>query len=518
MRKKQHFGLIFLLVSIIITCGLLYAGFVQTAISSYVRINKGSSSTQVRKVTLNLQGPEWATHMKISNQADLYDTKWEKYKTTKTWYLSYGRGTKTVYVLFKNSSKVSQLYRKSINLSVPAETDPDFSINDDEEETTSRYVTLKIEDTFGVEGYIVNNSNSFKGVEFKQITDKISWVLSEAEGEKTVYMQFLDANGDKKTVSKKINYKNEGGSIFESGSLLKGQGNTIYYYGFDGQLHPFLNSAVYHSWYENFDDIRFVSNSKLKQYQIGLSVCVRPGTWLLKFRGLPKIYSVLPGCQLKPVLSEVEAYLIYGSNWNKRILELDSVYASTYSTLSYDVSDDGDCLNASDIDCDEKVIDRDRDGVDSEMEADYGTSDKRLDSDEDGMTDYEEINYWFTDPTSKDTDGDGFSDSTEILNGYPPAGYGNLNDLLIDNYDYPAGSVIKKKTDGKLYYKHSNGSYYYFGKDSKTSRFKSNRLNNKFIIKSPFKIDFEKSKGSVGSKEKEIYYPTYLLAEEVEKM
>lgn len=42
------------------------------------------------------------------------------------------------------------------------------------------------------------------------------------------------------------------------------------------------------------------------------------------------------------------------------------------------------------------------------------------DSDRDGVSDYDEINLYETDPFVADTDGDGFIDGTEIVNGYDP--------------------------------------------------------------------------------------------------
>lgn len=42
------------------------------------------------------------------------------------------------------------------------------------------------------------------------------------------------------------------------------------------------------------------------------------------------------------------------------------------------------------------------------------------DADKDTISDYDEINLYGTDPFSADTDGDGFDDGTEILNGYDP--------------------------------------------------------------------------------------------------
>ncbi len=70
--------------------------------------------------------------------------------------------------------------------------------------------------------------------------------------------------------------------------------------------------------------------------------------------------------------------------------------------------------------------DQDGDGISSEEEKALGTSDLLSDSDSDGLTDASEIEKWNTDPTKKDTDGDGHADMFEIMNGYNPAGEGVL--------------------------------------------------------------------------------------------
>lgn len=43
-----------------------------------------------------------------------------------------------------------------------------------------------------------------------------------------------------------------------------------------------------------------------------------------------------------------------------------------------------------------------------------------IDSDNDGLSDDQEINIYLTDPYKADTDGDGFNDKIELINGYSP--------------------------------------------------------------------------------------------------
>ncbi|MFZ2189774.1 MAG: hypothetical protein WA057_06085 [Candidatus Magasanikiibacteriota bacterium] len=518
MRKKQHFKFIFLVSVLLVFFGVGLAGFVETADTPSLKINNSAgTTTKTRKVTLYIKGTEDAKYMKVSNDVGFAEAEWEVYSSRKSWFVSFGAGTKTVYIRFKNvKGDVSNIYSGKIQLSAPKAMDVDFFINAEidksnkdkkisAKDTDSRYVNLDLTYSTGVEGYIASNdSNNFTDLEFKPIVDRVAWVLSPGAGEKTIYVQFLNSNGQKETVSKKIIY-NQPSVYLEEGTLMKGQGSTIYYYGYDGRLHPFLNSGVYHSWYKDFNNIRFLSNAKLSEYQIGPQVCVRPGTWLLKFKGLPKIYAVEPGCQLRPILSEAEAYLLYGSEWVKRVLELDSVHASNYNTLTYNITD-----------VDLEIVDSDRDGVSKETEDKYGSSDKKLDTDGDGLADLEEINFWFSDPTNKDTDDDGYTDMKEILNGYPAAGYGNLNTLLADTYEYSIGSIVKKYSDKKLYYRHSNGKYYYVGRDVTDKNFKNYKFDSKFIIQSPYKIDFTVEKKSFSNTE--IIYPTEMLAGDIIKM
>lgn len=70
--------------------------------------------------------------------------------------------------------------------------------------------------------------------------------------------------------------------------------------------------------------------------------------------------------------------------------------------------------------------DQDRDGISDEQEAALGTSDTEFDTDGDTIPDDLEVNKYGTDPLNPDSDGDGFWDGYEILNGYNPQGEGRL--------------------------------------------------------------------------------------------
>lgn len=70
--------------------------------------------------------------------------------------------------------------------------------------------------------------------------------------------------------------------------------------------------------------------------------------------------------------------------------------------------------------------DLDNDGILDTKEKELGTSNRDSDTDGDSLTDKEEIEVYKTDPTKVDTDGDGYWDGFEVINGYNPTGPGKL--------------------------------------------------------------------------------------------
>lgn len=74
-------------------------------------------------------------------------------------------------------------------------------------------------------------------------------------------------------------------------------------------------------------------------------------------------------------------------------------------------------------------VDTDRDGLDDEEEALYGTDPLLVDTDGDGLTDRDEVKVFKTDPNNLDTDGDGYLDGEEVRAGYDPKGPGRLLEI-----------------------------------------------------------------------------------------
>jgi hypothetical protein len=448
---------------------------VQAANGEGVVIDNKKSTTNSRNVDLRMYPTDKAYQMRVSNDEEFTGARWESLKRDKEWTLDFGAGTQTVYTQFRTRGKTkSAVYKDTIRLVVPQNMNVNFTINDNEKATNSRYVTLDFTYSEGVESVAISNSSVFTGIRFTDVTENMQWILSQNTGTKTVYIRFRDANETINTIQRSIVYKEPLHHIQEE-SLLKGDADTVYYLGYDGRIHPYLHSAVFHSYTQNFSTIKHISNQKLREYLIGEPVCMRPGTWLVKFQSLPRVYAVEPGCTLKPIRSEAEAFILYGDRWVQRILEIAPAFEGFYTIKERTTYD--------------RSLDRDQDGIDAETEKSYGTSDLNGDSDQDRVSDYEEIHFWFTDPTRKDTDGDGVHDGDEILLRRMPSGSGTITSIPAGTYIPPQGSVIFDWwSTKKYYYSYQDGWTYFLSNKITDEPFVSNGFQSTFSLVPPFPL------------------------------
>jgi len=488
MRKIQLWSL-----AIVSLFSFVVFGVAKAADSS-LSINHGDSITKSRFVTLWFTPNGRAQYIRVSDSPDLSAASWQAYFSQHSYILPPGLGTKTVYAQFRDQYGIlSSVINDSIVLSLPATTTLDFTINEGAKETSSRYVDLKLNYSEGIE--TVAFANSSDGFETTyQVQKSFPWVLSSGTGDKTVYIKYTDGYGASKVVSRKIRYV-EPSRYLKEGTLIKGQGDTIYYYGFDGKLHAFLHNAIYHSWFKDFLNVTVVSQPKIREYQIGSPMCMRPGTWLLRFSNSSRVYAVEPGCTLRPIRSEAEAYILYGKDWGKKIMVMDPFYEIFYRAKSLTAYQPYD--------------DRDRDGIDFRQEQMYGSSDMKVDSDIDGVSDYEEIVYWFSDPTMTDTDGDGVSDGKEILKNQSPVGFGDLKKVPAGTYEYPLGSVVYDPEAKSYVYRDTNGLFYTYtiNKKIKSTEDKRIAFTENFILRPTLLVPFEKSKSSRSSEPAFLQYP-----------
>ena len=120
----------------------------------------------------------------------------------------------------------------------------------------------------------------------------------------------------------------------QAGDLVRGETfSAVYYYGMDGFRYVFPNDKTYFTWYDNFDNVKWVKDSDLSKIQIGGNVTYRPGVKMVKIQSDKKVYAVAAGGKLKAITSEQVAKDLYGSTWNKMIDDVPDGFFSNY-TLS----------------------------------------------------------------------------------------------------------------------------------------------------------------------------------------
>jgi len=479
MKRKNQASLLATIGCLLVS--VLYMTDTRAATKEIV-INDDDTQTASRDVVLEFNAPTGVTLMRVSESYSPAAISWSPYRKKIAWTLSRNEGAKTVYVQFRyRDGSTTEIYKDAIALVASDDTDPQkVVINGGETSTKSRKVTLSLTYNKDTEDIFISNTREFAAFNRSEPTAKIEWTLATGGGEKTVYVQFMKANDDYQTVQDTIDYEEQPNEI-PGGTVVQSPDSQMYYLGFDGQIHPFLHASVFHSWFDSISDakIQTVTNVELRQYQVGKSVCIRGGTWLVKFGNLSQIYASELGCRLVPLLSDVEAQLIYGEQWRKRIVVLSEIEIANYTILDRGVEDK-----------DNKIVDKDKDGVDALTEDLYGSNDRLPDSDGDGLTDVEEIAVWFTDPIDSDTDNDGVRDKEQVLTEFLPSIKEKKERIGTGIYQYPGGLLILSQDDGKYYMSHVDGFTYYMSRRTSDNIFTSNNFDTTFIVPSSSQLSF----------------------------
>lgn len=120
-----------------------------------------------------------------------------------------------------------------------------------------------------------------------------------------------------------------------TGDLIKMTGNaSVYYLASDGKRYVFPNSTTYFSWYTDFSGVVTIPAAELQSYPLGGNVTMRPGTKLVKVTTDPSVYAVEPNGVLRKIQSEAQAAALYGTNWNKRVVDVPDAFFTNYTTGS----------------------------------------------------------------------------------------------------------------------------------------------------------------------------------------
>ncbi len=120
-------------------------------------------------------------------------------------------------------------------------------------------------------------------------------------------------------------------SVFAVGDLIKGSGDTVYYFGPDGHRYVFPNSKTYFTWYSDFSKVKQIPDGQLSTIPLGRSnITYRPGKKMVKITTDPKTYVVDQGGILRHVTSEQLAQTLYGLSWKNQIDDVPDAYFTNY--------------------------------------------------------------------------------------------------------------------------------------------------------------------------------------------
>jgi hypothetical protein len=172
-----------------------------------VVVNDGVAYTDSRSVTLTCEyadGSSGVDQVRYSNDGSSWSGL-ESASVTKSWTLSSGDGSKTVYYEIRDNAGNSFQTTDTIYYDG---TDPSASvtINDGDSHTNSTSVTLDLTYSDGASGVNeVTYSNDGSGwSRLESPVEKKEWTLSSGDGEKTVYYKVFDNAGNVRQVTDTI--------------------------------------------------------------------------------------------------------------------------------------------------------------------------------------------------------------------------------------------------------------------------------------------------------------------------
>ncbi len=105
---------------------------------------------------------------------------------------------------------------------------------------------------------------------------------------------------------------------------------AVYFYGHDNRRHAFTNEKVFFTWYSDFSSVQTVSSSFLASIPLGRNATYHPGSKMVKFQTLDKVYAVALGGVLRWIKTENLASLFYGADWNRKIDDISDAFFSDY--------------------------------------------------------------------------------------------------------------------------------------------------------------------------------------------
>ncbi len=107
--------------------------------------------------------------------------------------------------------------------------------------------------------------------------------------------------------------------------LIRGETQSAVYRYENGIRKPFYNSAIFFTWFTNFDAVKRISDAELALIPLGPQVLPKAGS-LVKVPTVIDVYVVEEtsrGYRLRLIEDEAAATLEFGADWAKRVLDID---------------------------------------------------------------------------------------------------------------------------------------------------------------------------------------------------
>ncbi|MFA6132258.1 MAG: Calx-beta domain-containing protein [Patescibacteria group bacterium] len=118
--------------------------------------------------------------------------------------------------------------------------------------------------------------------------------------------------------------------LFDDGDPTTQFDSAVYYIGVDERRHAFPNEQVYKSWFSTFYGIKTIDSTTMSNIPLGPMVTYRPGSTLVKFPSITKVYAIdSEGC-LRWLTSEELAIDMYGTDWARIVKDVSEAFWSSY--------------------------------------------------------------------------------------------------------------------------------------------------------------------------------------------
>ncbi len=126
---------------------------------------------------------------------------------------------------------------------------------------------------------------------------------------------------------------NQNNSQISEGSILKSPLHPGVYYYEGGKRRPFINAAVYYTWFSNFNNVKNISVEQMEAISLGTPMPIQAGTKLLKFPLNPRVYEVTSGNRITHIANEEVAIQKFGKGWAQSVIELPEIYYLFYEEI-----------------------------------------------------------------------------------------------------------------------------------------------------------------------------------------